>query len=278
MKKTLSLVLILCLGLFGLVGCGGNDAAQQDAQEPEVVTITVGASVTPHAEILNAAKDAMAAKGFNLEVVEYNDYVIPNTATEGGDIDANYFQHYLYLDDFNLQNETHLVAVAPIHYEPFGIYAGKTTALADLAEGAVVAVPNDATNEARALQLLQEQGIITLKEGVGLQATKLDIVENPLNVEIMEIEAAQLPRSLQDVDVAVINGNYAIEGGLKVSEALAIEDSSSDMVTSYYANVLVVREGNEENPAVLALVEALQSDEVKTYIQSTYDGAVVPMF
>lgn len=282
MKKTVALLLILCLGMFGLVGCGGgNDAQQQQQQQQEqpqeLVTITVGASVTPHAQILNAAKDAMAAKGFDLQVAEYNDYVIPNTATEAGDIDANYFQHQPYLDDFNAENETHLVSVAAIHYEPFGIYAGKTASLADLRAGAVIAVPNDATNEARALQLLQAQGIITLKEGAGLTATKLDIVDYAIDVEILEIEAAQLPRSLQDVDLAVINGNYAIEGGLSVNDALAIEDKTSEAATTF-ANVLVVKEGNEQNPAVLALIEALQSDDVKAFIEATYDGAVVPMF
>jgi len=278
MKKTVALLLILCFGMFGLVGCGGgqNDQQQQQQQQ-ELVTLTVGASVTPHAQILNAAKDAMTAAGYDLKVVEYNDYVIPNTATEAGDIDANYFQHQPYLTDFNAENETHLVAVAAIHYEPFGIYAGKTTSLADLKDGAVIAVPNDATNEARALQLLQAQGIITLKEGAGLTATKLDIVEYNIDVEIMEIEAAQLPRSLQDVDLAVINGNYAIEGGLSVNDALAVEDKTSEAATTF-ANILVVKEGNEQNPAVQALVQALQSDAVRTFIEETYDGAVVPMF
>lgn len=227
MKKlfVLALALVLALSVFG---CASQPAetpaeepaaetpaetaeapAQEEAQEEapaELVTIKVGASITPHAEILNAVKDDLAAQGYNLEVVEFTDYVLPNTALEEGDLDANYFQHGPYLDDFNAQNGTHLVAVAAIHYEPFGIYAGKTTSLEELADGATVAIPNDGTNEARALLLLEAQGLIKLNEGVTFTATKLDIAENPKNLDIQEIEAAQLPRSLQDVDLAVING------------------------------------------------------------------------
>ena len=203
--------------------------------------------------------------------------MLPNTATESGDLDANYFQHTPYLDDFNANNGTHLVPVASVHYEPFGIYAGKTATITDLKEGAVVAVPNDTTNEARALLLLEAQGLITLKEGAGLTATKVDIVENPLNLDIKEIEAAQLARSLADVDIAVINGNYAIEGGLKVSDAIAVEAADSEAAQTY-ANILVVKEGNEEQEKIMALVSALTSETVKTYIDSTYDGAVVAMF
>ena len=269
MKKLISIVLAITLTLACFTACGNNETAEN--------VIKVGASVTPHAEILSVLKDELAAKGYTLEIVEYNDYVLPNTATESGDLDANYFQHTPYLDDFNANNGTHLVPVAAVHYEPFGIYAGKTSTVTDLKEGAVIAVPNDTTNEARALLLLEAQGLITLKENAGLTATKLDIVDNPLNLDIKEIEAAQLARSLPDVDLAVINGNYAIEGGLKVSDAIAIEAADSEAAQTY-ANILVVKEGNEQQGKIKALVEVLTSETVKTFINDTYDGAVVAIF
>lgn len=240
-------------------------------------TIRVGASVTPHAEILEVVKPILAEQGYELEIVEYNDYILPNTATESGEIMANYFQHQPYLDDFNAENDTHLVSVAAIHYEPFGIYAGKRDSLEDIPDGTTIAVPNDGTNEGRALLLLQDLGLITLPDDVGFTATRLDIVDNPKNLEIVEMEAAQLPRVLPEVDFAVINGNYAISGGLKVSDALAVEDVESAAAQTY-ANVLVVKEGNEEDPGVQALVAALQTEEVRQFIEETYDGAVVPMF
>lgn len=265
MKKILVIVLALVL----VLGCTSALAETK---------LRVGATPAPHAEILEVVKPILAEQGIELEIVEFNDYVIPNTATESGEIDANYFQHVLYLGDFNEQNGTHLVAVEKIHYEPFGIYAGKTASLDALEDGAKIAVPNDGTNEARALLLLEAQGLIKLEEGVGLTATKLNIAENPHNFDIQEIEAAQLPRSLGSVDVAVINGNYAIDAGLKASDALAIEDSTSDVIQNNYANALVVKEGNENNEAILALVEALKSDAVKTFIEETYEGAVIPLF
>ncbi len=240
-------------------------------------TIRVGASITPHAEILNVVKPILAEQGYDLEVVEYTDYVLPNTATESGELDANYFQHQPYLDDFNAQNGTHLVSVAAIHYEPFAIYAGKSDSLENIADGATIAVPNDGTNEARALLLLEAQGLIKLREDAGFTATKLDIEENPKNLDIVEMEAAQLPRVLPDVDFAVINGNYAIQGGLKVADALASESVESESAQTY-ANVLVVKEGNENNPAILALVDALKTEEVRKFIEDTYEDAVVPMF
>ena len=240
-------------------------------------TIRVGASITPHAEILNVVKPILAEQGYDLEVVEYTDYVLPNTATESGELDANYFQHQPYLDDFNAQNGTHLVSVAAIHYEPFAIYAGKSDSLENIADGATIAVPNDGTNEARALLLLEAQGLIKLREDAGFTATKLDIEENPKHLDIVEMEAAQLPRVLPDVDFAVINGNYAIQGGLKVADALASESVESESAQTY-ANVLVVKEGNENNPAILALVDALKTEEVRKFIEDTYEGAVVPMF
>ena len=240
--------------------------------------ISVGATPAPHAEILEICKEILAEQDIELEIVVFNDYVIPNTSVENGQIDANYFQHVLYLNDFNAQNETHLVIVDKIHYEPFGIYAGKTASLAELKEGAEIAVPNDASNEARALLLLEQEGLIKLTEGVGLAATKLDIVENPLNLEIIEIEAAQLPRSLGSVDCAVINGNYAIDAGLKASDALAVEDGESEVIQQNYAIVLVAKEGNETNEALLALAAAMKSEQVKAFIEETYEGAVVPLF
>ena len=240
--------------------------------------LSIGATAAPHAEILEIVQPILEEQGIDLEIVVFNDYVIPNTAVENGEIDGNYFQHVLYLGDFNEKNGTHLVIVDKIHYEPFGIYAGKAASLADLKDGDKIAVPNDGTNEARALLLLEQEGLIKLAEGAGLTATKLDIVENPHNYDILEIEAAQLPRSLGSVAVAVINGNYAIQAGLNAADALAVEDGSSAVIQDNYANVLVVKEGNEANEAVLALAEALKSDAVKTFIEEKYNGAVVPLF
>jgi len=229
-------------------------------------------------EQLNKAKEILAEQGIDLEVVEFSDYVQPNLVTESGEVDANYFQHTPYLDSFNEENGTHLVSVGAVHYEPFGIYPGKSDDLANIADGATIAVPNDTTNEARALQLLAAQGLITVRDGAGLTATVNDITDNPHNLQIKEIEAAQLPRTVQDVDFAVINGNYAMEAGFSVGkDALATEDASSEAAQTY-ANVLVVKEGRENDPAIQALYAALTGDKVKDYINSTYDGAVVPIF
>lgn len=256
-------------------------AAETEAAETtaagEMKKIIVGASPAPHAEILNAAKEVLASKGYELDIVEYTDYVLPNNALDSGDLDANYFQHKPYLDSFNEQNGTNLVSAGAIHYEPFGIYAGKTASLEELPDKAAVLVPNDVSNEARALLLLEAQGLIKLKDGVGLEATKNDIVENTKNLDIVELEAAQLPRSISDGDIAVINGNYAIEAGLKVSDALATEDSQS-LAAATYGNVVAVREGEESSDATKALVEALTSPEVKQFMEETYEGAVVPLF
>jgi len=254
-----------------------TDGSQTAETSGELKPLVIGASPAPHAEILNVAKEVLKEQGYDLQIKEYTDYVQPNTALNDGDLDANYFQHLPYLEQFNKERGTKLVSAASIHYEPFGIYAGKTASLEEVADGATIAVPNDASNEARALLLLEAQGIIKLKDGVGLEATVIDIEEYTKNVKIMEIEAAQLPRSLQDVDIAVINGNYAIEAGLKVSDALAIEDSKSVAATTY-GNVVAVQEGRENDAAIQALVEALQSSEVKEFIESRYEGAVVPLF
>ena len=252
-------------------------AAPESAAPSELAKVKVGASVTPHAEILNAVKDELKAAGYDLEVVEFTDYVLPNTALEQGDLDANYFQHTPYLENFNEEKGTHLVSVGKIHYEPFGIYAGKTSDLSAIPEGGSIAIPNDGTNEARALLLLEAQGLIKLKEGVTFTATVLDIAENPKNLSIKEIEAAQLARSLQDVDAAVINGNYAIQAGLKVKDALAIEDKDS-IAADTYANVLVVKEGHENDDATKALLAALQSDTAKKFMEEKYEGAVIAAF
>ena len=300
MKKLLSAALAASLTL-SLAACGSSaassapasseaassaaaDSASVDSTAAESTNdlagtkLVVAASPTPHAEILEVAKDILAEQGITLEIKEFSDYVQPNLVTENGEVDANYFQHTPYLDSFNAENGTHLVSVGAIHYEPFGIYPGKSDDLANIADGATIAVPNDNTNEARALQLLAAQGIITVREGAGLTATVNDIEENPHNVKIQEIEAAQLPRTVQDVDFAVINGNFAMEAGFSVGkDALATEDASSEAAQTY-ANVLVVKEGNENSPAIQALLAALQSDKVRDYINETFDGAVVPIF
>ena len=268
MKKTIAIVLtlILCLGL--LAGCGAKDDK----------TITVAASPTPHAEILAVAKEELAKNGWTLEITEYADYVVPNNVVEDGEMDANYFQHVPYLNTFNADNGTKLVSVAMIHYEPFGIYTGTKSAIADLAEGDKIAIPNDGSNRARALLLLEQEGIITLKEGVGMEATVLDIESKSVNVEIVEMEAAQIAGVRDSVALAVINGNYALQAGLNAgTDALAVEDAESISATTY-ANILVVKEGNEENEKTLALKKALLSEEVKNFINETYSGAVVPIF
>ncbi|MGI6622855.1 MAG: MetQ/NlpA family ABC transporter substrate-binding protein [Acetivibrionales bacterium] len=271
MKKIISLILVLTLVFTLFAGCGANSAKGS--------TIVVGASVTPHAEILNVAKEILAEKGITLKVVEFSDYVQPNLNVESGDLDANYFQHVLYLNQFNEDNGTHIVQAAAIHYEPFGIFAGKTKSLADLKDGSIISVPNDGTNEARALMLLEAQGLIKLKEGAGFSATVLDIAENPKNLVIKELEAAQLTLSLQDVDLAVINGNYAIQAGLNATtDALAIEDKDSDVIKNNYTNILAVKEGRENDAAIQELIKALKSDKVKNFINEKYNGAVVPMF
>lgn len=275
MKKIALTLVLLSLLTAVLGGCAkdNNDGKKQSNKK-----IVVGASITPHAEILEKAKSILADKGYELDIVEYNDYVQPNVALDASDLDANYFQHQPYLDQFNEERGMDLVSVAIIHYEPFGIYPGKTKSLDDLKDGAEIAIPNDGTNEARALLLLEAQGLIKLTEGVGLEATIIDIAENSRNLVIHEIEAAQLARSLQDVDFAVINGNYAIQAGLNVSkDALAVEDKDSE-AANIYGNVIAVRKGDEDREEIKALVEALQSDEVKEFIESTYEGAVVPKF
>ena len=269
MKKLLAVVLTGAFVVSALAGCGKSTSADDKV-------IKVAASATPHAEILEQAKPLLEAKGYDLQVTVFDDYVQPNEVVESGDFEANYFQHIPYLESFNEEKGTHLVNAGGIHYEPFGIYPGTKASLDELADGDSIAVPNDTTNEARALLLLQDNGIITLKEGAGLTATKNDIVENPYNVDIVELEAAQVPRVKDEVAFMVLNGNYALEAGFSVAkDAIAYEKADSEAAKTY-VNVIAVKEGNENSDKIKALVEVLTSQEIKDYINNTYDGAVIP--
>lgn len=284
MKKFLALMLSLGLAL-SLAACNGGDqqtpgggqnpdADTPDSPNVEAAVLKVGATPVPHAELLEQVKPILAEQGIDLQIIEYNDYVVPNTAVEEGSNDANFFQHAPYLEDFNAKNNTHLVNAGGIHIEPMGIYPGKTTALDALPDGASVAIPNDATNEGRALLLLQAQGLITLKEDAGLEATPNDIAENPKNLTFQELEAAMLPNTVSEVDLSIINSNYALDAGFNpVEDSLAIEDSQSP-----YVNIIAVKEGRENDGAIVALVNALQSEAIRTYINDNYKGAVVPAF
>lgn len=266
---------------LALTACGGNSgavttaAASSSAASDNV--ITVGASPSPHAEILEAIKPELEARGYELKVVEYSDYVQPNVALSEGDLDANYFQHLPYLENYNTENGTDLASAGAIHFEPMGLYAGKSSDITNVPDGAKIAVPSDATNEARALLLLQDQGVIKLTDGVGLEATANDIVENPHNVELVEVEAAAVPRSLQDVDFGVINGNYALSAGLDTSATLASEGADSEAAQTY-ANIIAVRSGDENSEKTQALLKALTSDTARKFIEGTYKGSVIPVF
>ena len=267
MKKLTALTVTAALGL---------SAFNFTAFAEEDKTITVAASATPHAEILEQAKPLLEEQGYELEVTIFDDYVLPNEVVESGEMDANYFQHIPYLNSFNEEKGTHLVNAGGIHYEPFGIYPGTKASLDEIAEGDTIAVPNDTTNEARALLLLQDNGIITLKEGVGLEATINDIEENPYNVEIVELAAEQVARVAEETSYIVLNGNYALEAGYSVAkDAIAYETSDSEAAKTY-VNVIAVKEGNENNEGILALVDVLKSKEIQEYINNTYDGAVIP--
>ena len=266
-KKLIASILTAALALGVLTACGGKEDGG---------ALKVAASATPHAEVLEQVKPILAEQGWELEITVFNDYVQPNEVVESGEFDANYFQHIPYLESFNEEHGTHLVNAGGIHYEPFGIYPGTKNDLATLESGDVIAVPNDTTNEARALLLLQDNGIITLKDGVGLEATVRDIVDNPHDIEIQELEAAQVPRVKDEVAFAVMNGNYAMEAGFSVSkDAVAYELSDSEAAKTY-VNVIAVLEGNENNEGIKALVDALKSDAIVDYINNTYDGGVIP--
>lgn len=276
-KKLATAVLTAALGLTTLAGCGSTAAdTTADAAVELKGTIKVAASPTPHAEILAEAKPLLAAQGWDLEITEFEDYVQPNLVVDSGDFDANYFQHIPYLDNFNEEKGTHLVNAGGIHYEPFGIYPGTKNRLDDLADGDVIAVPNDTTNEARALLLLEANGVLTLKEGAGLTATVKDIASYAKDIKIQELEAAQVSRVKDEVAFVVLNGNYALEAGFSVGkDAIAYETSDSEAAKTY-VNVIAVKEGNENSEAIQALISVLKSDEIKQFINEKYDGAVIP--
>lgn len=271
-KKILALALVLVVG--ALTGCGSSKSESSEKKTDDK-KITVAASATPHAEILEEAKTLLKDKGYELEVKVFDDYVQPNNVVESGEFDANYFQHVPYLEQFNEEKGTHLVVAGKIHYEPFGIYPGTKKDLKDIAKGDKIAVPNDTTNEARALLLLQDNGIIKLKDGAGIKATVNDIEENPNNIEIVELEAAQVPRVVNEVAYVVLNGNYALEANYTVKkDALAYEKSDSEAAKTY-VNVIAVKEGNENSEKIKALVDVLKSDSIKKFINEKYDGAVI---
>lgn len=296
MKKLTALCLVLCLAL-ALVACGGSTTASSAASgsapasgsasgsTAETVTLKVGASPSPHAEILEHAADLLAAEGITLDIVEFDDYVMPNTALQEGSLDANYFQHEPYLLNFNAENGTDLVSAGAIHYEPLGIYAGKSNDLSNVPDGAVIGIPADATNGGRALLLLQDNGVLTLKDGITLDTfreaeninfTEYDgIAENPHNVKIEALEAAMLPATLPDLDFAVINGNYAIPAGLS-DKLLATEDANGE-AANVFANIIAVRAGDETREDIQKLVSVLKSDEMKEWITSNYEGSVLPV-
>ena len=297
-KKVIALIAVAALSVSALTGCGSNETAAQtsevaattanqetaaqttEATESKEVadtdtTIKVAASAVPHAEILEAAKPLLAEQGYTLEIQIFDDYVQPNLVVESGDFDANYFQHIPYLESFNEEKGTHLVNAGGIHYEPFGLYPGTETSL-DNIDNATIAVPNDTTNEARALLLLQDNGYITLKDGVGLTATTKDIVENPHNITFVELEAAQVPRTLPEVSFGVLNGNYAMEAGLTVADDALLYESDDSEAAATYVNVIAVKEGNENLPKIKALVDTLKSDEIKQFINDNYNGGVIP--
>ena len=268
MKKFLAILVTGALIAGTLTGCGGSSKDDK--------VIKVAASATPHSEILEQVKPILEEQGYDLQVTVFDDYVQPNEVVESGEFDANYFQHIPYLNSFNEEKGTHLVNAGGIHYEPFGIYPGTKASLDEVADGDSIAVPNDTTNEARALLLLQDNGLITLKDGAGLEATVNDIVENPHNLEIVELEAAQVPRVVGEVAFVVLNGNYALEAGYSVAKDSIAYESTDSEAAKTYVNVIAAKEGNEDSAKIKALVEALKSDAIKTYINDTYDGAVIP--
>ena len=276
-NRKLAAIAIAALGIvlaFGLAACGGSSSSSSGSASASAASddkvIKVAASPTPHAVILNEAVAPQVEKaGYKLEVVEFTDYVLPNTATEDGEVDANYFQHIPYLDKFNEENGTHLVNVAAVHIEPMSVYAGKTASFDELADGATVAVPNDTTNEARALALLQKAGLIELNDPNDLAATPKDIKSNPKNLQFKEVEAATVPTILPDVDIAVINTNYAIGANLSKDLILITESAESP-----YVNVLVVKEGNENSEKTKVLIDAISSQEVKDYIAANFEDCV----
>ena len=275
-KKIIATATVLSIA-SSFAACSADTETEGNTNADENTVITVGANITPHSEILEVAKPILAEQGITLNIVQLEDSVTPNTGVIEGSLDANYFQHVPYLEQFNLENGSDLVSIGAVHYEPFGIYAGRVSDLADLQDGAVVAVPNNVTNEARALLLLAQEGLLVLDEDAGINATVEDIIENPLNIQFEELAPEQLVAALPDVDVAVINGNYAIEGGLHVSQALAVE-ANDGLAAQTYGNIIATTPEHADDPALQALVEVLQGPEIAEYINNTYDGAVVPLY
>ena len=273
---TAALAFTVAVSAAACTGADTSTVSSETASEAAAAVIKVGANITPHSEILEQAKPILAEKGITLEIVQLEDSVTPNTGVIEGSLDANYFQHVPYLEQFNSENGSDLVSIGAIHYEPFGIYAGKTDDLSKLEDGAVVAVPNNVTNEARALLLLAQEGIISLKEEAGVNATVEDITDNPKNIEFKELAPEQLVSALPDVDIAVINGNYAIEGGLHVSQALAVE-ANDGIAAVTYGNIIATSPDKADDESLKTLVEVLQSDEISRFIKDKYDGAVVPL-
>lgn len=270
MKKGILLLTLLTV-ILSLSACKSSNSSKNDS------VITIAASATPHSEVLEKVKPILEKKGYKLEIKVFSDYVQPNMVVDSGDMDANYFQHITYLNNFNKEQNTKLVSAGNVHYEPFGIYAGTKANLADIAAKDVIAVPNDVTNEARALLLLEQLGIIKLREGAGITATKNDIIENPKNIEIKEMEAAQIPRVKDEVSFIVLNGNYALAAGYNViKDSLGYESDSSEAAAAY-VNVIAVKEGNEGQEKIKALMEVLKSDEIKKFMEETYSGSVVPV-
>ena len=274
-KRFLSLTLAVITGIFG---CMTVNALADEIPAPtgEDTVIRVGAIPVPHAEVLEQVEADLKEAGWDLEIVVFEDYVLPNQALDAGELDANYFQHKPYLDDFNEKNGTDFVGVAEIHFGPLGIYSGKSDDLENIADGSVIAIPNDTTNEARALLLLQDNGLITVDESAGLAATPLDITDNPHNLSFTELEAAQTARVIDDVDFAVVNGNYAIDA--KIKDRLVAVESAESEAAQTYANLIVVNKGDEETEKTQALVAAVTSDKIRDFINDTYEGAVVAVF
>ena len=267
-KRLLALVLTLTFAIAGvLTGCGSKSGK-----------LVVGATPSPHAEILKEVQSVLKEKGIELEIKEFTDYVQPNLSLQDKNLDANYFQHQPYLDDFNAKNKTELVSAAQIHYEPLGLYPGKVKSLDAIADGITIAVPNDTTNEARALLLLETIGLIKVNPDAGLNATVKDITENPKNIKIKELEAAQLTRALQDVDLAVINGNYAIQAGFNAAKDALAKEEANSVAAKKFANIIAIRKGDENREDIKALIEALKSDKVKKFIEEKYKGSVVAIF
>lgn len=276
MKKFGAFLLAGVLAIGTLTGCGSTDKkAEGSTGSTDSKVIKVAASATPHAEILEEAKPLLEKEGYDLEVTVFDDYVQPNEVVDSGDFDANYFQHAPYMEQFNKEKGTKLVDAGDIHYEPFGIYPGTKKSLDEIADGDEIAVPNDTTNEARALLLLQDNGIIKLKDGAGLTATVNDIAENPHNIKIIELEAAQVARVTGETAFVVLNGNYALQAGYSVKkDALAYEAADSEAAKTY-VNIIAVKDGNQDSDAIKALVKVLKSDDIKKFIDEKYDGAVI---